>query len=188
MDEQSILSFPEWLSEIDEDIESKIHSLVKENSISVEQAKKLIEEKVKGGFFSKKDIDFSKMTFQVENSFAINVNQKRHFETRRIEHKTVPYDPDIFSKVGFEDELEDLWAKSELWEGDYLPKFKKKELGWVRGGSAEILPCTDCNSIGKVRCIKCKGKGEYWEKCYKCSGKGILEKKCPSCNGRGKVH
>lgn len=188
MGEQSILSFPEWLSDIDEDIEGKIHSIVKENSISGEQAKKLIEEKVKSGFFSKKDINFSKMTFRVENSFAINVNQKRHFETRKVEHKTVPYNPDEFSKVGFEDELEDLWDNSELWEGDYLPKFKKKELEWIRGGSAEILPCTDCDSTGKVRCVKCKGNGEYYEKCYKCSGKGILEKKCPSCNGRGKVN
>lgn len=182
MDEQTVLSFPEWLSEIDEDIESKIHSIVKENSISVEQAKKLIEEKVKGGFFSKKDIDFSKMTFKVENSFAISVNQKRHFETRKVERKTVPYDPDKFSKVGFEDELEDLW-------GQYLiDKFTKKELQWVRGGSAEVSPCGTCDSRGLIRCPKCKGKGEYYEKCSKCNGKGEIQNKCPSCNGRGKVN
>jgi len=182
MGEQSILSFPEWLSDIDEDIEAKIHSLVKENSISAEQAKKLIEEKVKGGFFSKKDIDFSKMTFNVESSFAISVNQKRHYETRKVERKTVPYDPDKFSEVGFEDELE------ELWENYYIDKFTKKELEWVRAGSAEVTPCGTCSSRGLIRCPQCKGKGEYWEKCYKCNGKGVIEKKCPSCNGRGRVN
>lgn len=189
MEEKSLLSFPEWLSEIDENIESKIHSIVKENSINNEQAKKLVDEKIKGGFFSKKDIDFNKINFKVENSFAIQVKQKRHFESRTIEHSVVPYDPDkAFAKIGFEDELEDLWDNSELWEGNYLPKFEKKELKWVRGGSAEILPCNDCNSLGKIRCMKCKGKGEYYEKCYKCSGKGIIQNKCPTCNGKGRVN
>lgn len=169
MDEQSILSFPEWLSEIDENIESKIHSIVKENSISKEQAKKLIEEKVKGGIFSKKDIDFSKMTFKVENSFAISVNQKRHFETRKVERKTFPYDTEKFT-VGFEDKVEDIW------EQYLIDKFTKKELQWVRRGTAEVSPCGTCDSRGLIRCPKCKGKGEYYEKCYKCSGKGVIKK------------
>lgn len=181
MDEKSILSFPEWLSEIDENIESKIHSIVKENSISKEQAKKLIEEKVKGGFFSKKDIDFSKMTFKVENSFAISVNQKRHFETRKVERRTVPYDTEKFT-VGFEDKVEDIW------EQYLIDKFTKKELQWVRRGTAEVSPCGTCDSRGLIRCPECKGKGEYYEKCYKCSGKGVIQNKCPTCNGKGRVN
>ncbi len=181
MDEQSILSFPEWLSEIDENIKSKIHSIVKENSISQEQAKKLIEDKVKGGFFSKKDIDFSKMNFKVENSFAISVNQKRHFETRKVERKTVPYDPEKFT-VGFEDKVE------EIWEQYLIDKFTKKELQWVRRGTAEVSPCGTCDSRGLIRCPECKGKGEYYEKCYKCSGKGVIQNKCPTCNGKGRVN
>lgn len=189
MGEQSILTFPEWLSDIDEDIEDKIHSILKENSISAEQAKKLIEEKVKSGFFSKKDIDFSKMTFNVENSFAIELKQKRHHEIRNIKRETAPYDTNRFAQgMGLEDELEELWEKDDLWEGDYLPKFTKKTLSWVRSGSAEISECTKCNSNGQIRCSKCKGNGEYWEKCYSCNGKGVIKNKCPSCNGRGKVN
>ncbi len=181
MSEQLLFSFPEWLAEIDEEIETKIHSIVKENSITAEQAKRLIEKKVKGGIFYKKNINFSKMIFDVKNSFAINVNQKRHFEIRKVERKTVPYDPDKFSEVGFEDELE------ELWENYYIDKFTPKELEWVRAGSAEVNSCGTCNSCGVIRCSQCKGNGEYYEKCYKCYGKGIIEHKCPSCNGRGRV-
>lgn len=181
MEEKLLLSFPEWLSEIDEDIESKIHLVVKENSVNNEQAKKLIEDKVKGGFFSKKDIDFNKMNFKVENSFAINVNQKRHFETRKVERRTVPYDPEKFT-VGFEDEVEDIW------EQYLIDKFTKKELQWVRKGTAEVSPCGTCGSRGLIRCPQCKGNGEYYEKCYKCSGKGIIQNRCPTCNGKGRVN
>lgn len=181
MEEKLLLSFPEWLSKIDENIESKIHSIVKENSISNEQAKKLVDEKIKGGLFSKKDIDFNKMDFKVENSYALNVNQKRHFETRTVERKTVPYDPEKF-KVGFEDEVEDIW------EQYLIDKFTKKELQWVRKGTAEVSPCDTCGSRGLIRCPQCKGKGEYYEKCYKCSGKGIIQSKCPTCNGKGRVN
>lgn len=181
MDKQLVLSFPEWLSEIDENIEGKINSIVNDNSIDGEQAKKLIEEKVKGGFFAKKDIDFNKIKFAVQNSFAISVNQKRHFETRKVERKTVPYDPDKFSKVGFENKLEDVW------EQYLIDKFTKKELQWVRGGSAEVTPCGACGSRGLIRCPQCKGNGEYYEKCYKCSGKGVIQNRCPTCNGKGRV-
>ncbi len=181
MAEQSILSFPEWLSEIDEDIKIKIISTVNDSAINLEQAKKLIDEKIKGGFFSKKDIDLSKMNFKVENSFAINVKQKRHFETREVERKTVPYDPEKF-KVGFEDEVEDVW------EQYLIDKFTKKELQWVRRGTAEVSPCGTCDSRGLIRCPECKGKGEYFEKCYKCNGKGVIQNKCPTCNGRGRVN
>lgn len=182
MDEQSVLSFPEWLTEIDPIIRSKINSIVKENSITEDQAKNLAEENIKRSFFSKKDIDFNKISFKVENSFAISCKQKRHFETRKIERKTVPYDPDKFSKVGFEDEIEDLWAKN------LIEKFSKKELQWVRGGSAKVSPCGNCDSQGLIRCTKCKGKGEYYEKCDKCNGKGEIQHKCPSCNGRRRVN
>lgn len=182
MEDKLLLFFPEWLSEIDESIDGKIHAIVKENTINEELAKNLVEEKVKGGFFAKKDIDFSKISFSVENSFAISVNQKRHFETRKVERRTVPYDSDKFSKVGFEEELEDLWAQY------LIDKFTKKELQWVRGGSAEISPCGTCDSRGLIRCPKCKGKGEYREKCYKCNGNGEIQNRCPSCNGSGKVN
>lgn len=181
MDENFQNHFPVWLAEIDPQIGDKIKSVVNENSISESEVKNLLEEKIKGSFFSKKDVDVKNMQMSIDNSFAINVKQKRHFETRKVERKVVPYDPDKFSKVGFEDELEDLWKQY------LIDKFTKKELQWVRGGSAEILPCSTCNSSGKITCPKCKGKGEYWEKCSKCSGKGIISSKCPNCNGRGKV-
>jgi len=60
MDEKSILSFPEWLSEIDKNIESKIHSIVKANSINKEQAKNLLRKKLKEVSFLKRILILAK--------------------------------------------------------------------------------------------------------------------------------
>lgn len=69
-----------------------------------------------------------------------------------------------------------------------IDKFTKKELQWVRRGTAEVSPCGTWDSRGLIRCPECKGKGEYYEKCYKCSGKSVIQNKCPTYNGKGRVN
>src|SRR5690606_32954286 len=180
MEENLQNHFPNWLKEVDPQIGGKILTILNENSITEEQAKKLLDEKIKGNFFSKKDIDVHKMSLEIDNTYAINIEQKRHYEIRTISKKTVAYS-DKFANVGFEDELEDLWQENPF------ENFSKQKLNWIRGGSAEISDCPNCDGNGKVRCDKCKGNGEYLEKCYKCSGKGIISNTCPNCNGKGRV-
>ena len=46
------------------------------------------------------------------------------------------------------------------------------------------MPCSACGGTGKQTCVKCGGKGTYYDDvCGACGGDGYFT--CPRCNGCG---